>query len=308
MVKNPLYVVIFQQKHALIRTTLDSEKTILILLKVDFSTLQKISAKSIPQRASMTTSILYFSRIRNRVFSASFALLFVLFASFGIPSEHEQKREDSFVRARRSMVEKDLRGRGIKDPKVLEAMALVPRHFFVKESQHFQAYQDRALPLGEGQTISQPYVVALMTELLELKGNEKALEVGTGSGYQAAILSHLVKEVYTIEIIPSLAESARDRLSGLGYGNVQVKTGDGFFGWAEKGPFDAILVTASARKVPEPLWKQLREGGRMVMPLGETSKTQRLVRIRKIEGKRHVEDITGVIFVPMTGKAKVENH
>ncbi|MFQ5539633.1 MAG: protein-L-isoaspartate O-methyltransferase, partial [Candidatus Binatia bacterium] len=168
-----------------------------------------------------------FSRIRNRAFAPSLALLFVLFASFGIPSEDEQKRDDSFVRARRSMVEKDLRGRGIKDPKVLEAMALVPRHLFVKESQRFQAYQDRPLPLGEGQTISQPYVVALMTELLELKGNEKAMEVGTGSGYQAAILSHLVKEVYTIEIIPSLAERARETLSGLGYGNVQVKTGDG---------------------------------------------------------------------------------
>lgn len=251
---------------------------------------------------------MYFSRIRKWVSSASIALLFVLFAIFTLLSADEQKLEDTFVRARRSMVEKDLRGRGVKDSRVLEAMGQVPRHLFVKENLRFQAYQDRPLPLGDGQTISQPYIVALMSELLELKGNEKALEVGTGSGYQAAVLSHLVREVFTIEISPSLAERARETLSGLGYSNVQVKTGDGFFGWAERGPFDAIVVTASAPKVPEPLWNQLREGGRMVMPMGDTSKAQRLVRIRKLKGKRHVEDITGVIFVPMTGTIEAENR
>lgn len=251
---------------------------------------------------------MYLSRIRKWVSSAIFALLFVLFAIFTLLSADEQNLEDTFVRARRSMVEKDLRGRGVNDSRVLEAMAQVPRHLFVKENLRFQAYEDRPLPLGDGQTISQPYVVALMSELLELKGNEKALEVGTGSGYQAAVLSHLVREVYTIEISPSLAERARETLSGLGYSNVQVKTGDGFFGWAERGPFDAIVVTASAIKVPEPLWNQLREGGRMVMPMGDTSKTQRLVRIRKLEGKRHVEDITGVIFVPMTGTIEAEHR
>jgi protein-L-isoaspartate(D-aspartate) O-methyltransferase len=252
--------------------------------------------------------ILYFSRIRKWLSSASFALLFVLFAIFALLSADEQKLADTFIQARRSMVEKDLRGRGIKDSRVLEAMALVPRHLFVKENLRFQAYQDRPLPLGNGQTISQPYIVALMSEYLELKENEKALEVGTGSGYQAAILSHLAREVYTVEIIPSLAQRASETLSALGYNNVQVKTGDGFFGWAERGPFDAIVVTASALKVPEPLWNQLREGGRIVMPLGDTGKTQRLVRIRKLAGKRHVEDITGVIFVPMTGTIQMEHR
>jgi len=201
-------------------------------------------------------------------------------------------------------VERDFRGHGIKDPRVLEVMSLVPRHLFVSERYRSQAYQDRPLPIGEGQTISQPYVVALMTELLKLKGNERVLEVGTGSGYQAAVLSHLAREVYSIEIIPSLAAKAEERLLRLGYGNVQVKTGDGFFGWEEKGPFDAIVVTASAEKIPDPLWNQLQEGGRLVMPLGETHKAQRLVRATKIKGKRHVETITGVIFVPMTGEVR----
>ncbi len=160
------------------------------------------------------------------------------------------------------------------------------------------------MPIGKGQTISQPYVVALMTELLKLKGNEKVLEVGTGSGYQAAVLSLLVKEVYTIEIIPSLAESAQERLRRLGYSNVRVKSSDGFFGWEEKGPFDGIVVTAATKEIPRPLWSQLREGGRLVMPLGESPKPQKLIRVTKIDGEPHVETITGVIFVPMTGEAQ----
>ena len=217
---------------------------------------------------------------------------------------HAQEAQDTFAEARKRMVERDFRGRGIKDPRVLEVMSLVPRHLFVPERYRSQAYQDRPLPIGEGQTISQPYVVALMTELLTLKGNDKVLEVGTGSGYQAAVLSHLAREVYTIEILPSLAAKAEERLLRLGYGNVQVKTGDGFFGWEEKGPFNAIVVTASAEKIPDPLWNQLQEGGRLVMPLGKTHKTQRLVRATKIKDKRHVETITGVIFVPMTGEVR----
>jgi len=215
---------------------------------------------------------------------------------------YAQEVQDAFAEPRKRMVERDLRGRGIKDPRVLEAMYLVPRHLFVPRRHRSQAYQDRPVPIGKGQTISQPYVVALMTELLKLEGNERVLEVGTGSGYQAAVLSQLAREVYTIEIIPSLAAKAEERLLRLGYGNVQVKTGDGFFGWEEKGPFDAIVVTASTEKIPDPLWKQLQRGGRLVMPLGETHKTQRLVRATKIKGKRHVETITGVIFVPMTGE------
>ncbi len=217
---------------------------------------------------------------------------------------HAQEAQDAFTGPRQRMVERDLRGRGIKDPRVLEAMSLVPRHLFVPRRHQSQAYQDRPVPIGKGQTISQPYVVALMTELLKLEGNERVLEVGTGSGYQAAVLSQLAREVYTIEIIPSLAEGAKERLKRLGYSNVQVKTGDGFFGWEEKGPYDGIVVTASAKKIPDPLWNQLQEGGRLMMPLGEIHKTQRLVRATKIKGKRHVETITGVIFVPMTGEVR----
>ncbi len=244
------------------------------------------------------------NQITHRAFPAGFIfLLFLFLSSVGLTLllTGGQNGEGDFARSRREMVEKDLRGRGIKDQRVLEAMSLVPRHLFVAKRQRPSAYQDRPLPIGEHQTISQPYIVALMTELLELKGGEKVLEVGTGSGYQAAVLSRIVREVYTIEIIPSLAERAKETLAQLGYSNVWVKAGDGFFGWEEKGPFDAILVTASAKKIPDPLWHQLREEGRLVMPLEGERQRQRLVRVRKIAGRRHVEDITGVIFVPMTG-------
>ena len=199
------------------------------------------------------------------------------------------------------MVERDLISRGIKDAKVLDVMRRVPRHLFVPERQRGSAYQDRPLYIGEGQTISQPYVVALMSELLELQGSEKVLEIGTGSGYQAAVLSHLAHEVYTIEIIPALATRAKETLARLGHGNVSVKTGDGFFGWEEKGPFDAILITASAEKIPDLLWRQLREEGRLVMPLGGERAGQRLVRVRKIAGEQQIENVTEVVFVPMTG-------
>ena len=206
------------------------------------------------------------------------------------------------------MVDRDLRGRGIKDARVLGVMDSIPRHLFVPEKLRSFAYEDRPLPIGEGQTISQPYIVAFMTELLELKGKEKVLEIGTGSGYQAAVLAALAVEVYSIEIIPTLSERAQKLFKQLGFANVQLKVGDGFFGWEEKGPFDAILVTAAAPKVPEPLWRQLREGGRLVMPLGAENQAQRLVRIRKIAGKQAVEDVTGVLFVPLTGAIRREGR
>lgn len=252
----------------------------------------------------MNITTLFSSQRFNSFFLARFFfLLSLLFFSLSLahPLAGGQNGEDAFARSRQEMVERDLRGRGIKDRRVLDVMSLVPRHLFVGERQRRFAYQDRPLPIGEGQTISQPYVVALMTELLELKGGEKVLEIGTGSGYQAAVLSHMAREVYTIEIVPALAEKARETLAQLGYHNVWVKIGDGFFGWEEKGPFDAILVTASAEKIPEPLWRQLRDEGRLVMPLGGERQTQKLVRARKIAGKSHIENITGVIFVPMTG-------
>jgi protein-L-isoaspartate(D-aspartate) O-methyltransferase len=210
--------------------------------------------------------------------------------------------QDALVTARRTMIDRDLRGRGIKDPRVLSAMDAVPRHLFVPEHLRSLAYEDRPLPIGEEQTISQPYIVAYMSELLELQGNEKVLEIGTGSGYQAAVLARLAAEVYSIEIIPSLSESAHRVIAQLGLTNVYLKVGDGFFGWEEKAPFDAILLTAAAPKVPERLWRQLREGGRIIMPLGAPARTQRLVRVRKVEGKEVVEELTGVLFVPMTGQ------
>jgi len=204
------------------------------------------------------------------------------------------------------MVERDLGARGIKDRRVLDAMRVVPRHLFVAATHFGAAYEDRPLPIGEGQTISQPYVVALMSELLELKESERVLEIGTGSGYQAAVLSRLAKEVYTIEIIPSLAERAKETLARLRYGNVWVKTGDGFYGWEEKGPFDAILLTASAESIPEPLWRQLREEGRLVMPMGRERRSQQLVRVKKIAGQQRIEGSTEVVFVPMTGEVRKE--
>ena len=199
------------------------------------------------------------------------------------------------------MVERDLKGRGIKDPRVLAAMASVPRHLFVPDPQKNAAYDDRPLPIGKGQTISQPYIVAYMTELLQLKGDEKVLEIGTGSGYQAAILGRLTAAVYSIEIIPELSEGAQRVIAQLGFANIQLKAGDGFFGWEEQAPFDVILITAAAPRVPHLLWSQLREGGQLVMPLGKPDQIQRLVRVRKIAGQQVVEPLSEVIFVPLTG-------
>jgi protein-L-isoaspartate(D-aspartate) O-methyltransferase len=212
----------------------------------------------------------------------------------------QRELRDSLAAARRAMVD-DLRRRGIKDPRVLAAMGAVPREVFVPEHLRPSAYDDGPLPIGEGQTISQPYVVAYMSQLLKLQGNEKVLEIGTGSGYQTAVLARLAAEVCSIEIIPSLSASAKRVLARLGLENVYFKVADGFFGWEEKAPFDAILLTAAAPEVPKPLWRQLREGGLMIMPLGEPWKTQRLVRIRKVAGQKTVEKLTGVRFVPMTG-------
>jgi protein-L-isoaspartate(D-aspartate) O-methyltransferase len=212
-----------------------------------------------------------------------------------------READGSLAAARRTMIDRDLRGRGIKDPRVLAAMESVPRHLFVPEDLRRLAYEDRALPIGKGQTISQPYIVAYMSELLELRGNEKVLEIGTGSGYQAAVLARLAAEVYSVELIPDLSERANRIIEQLGLANVYLKIGDGFFGWEEKAPFDAILLTAAAPEVPELLWRQLQEGGRMIMPLGKPGKTQRLVRVRKVEGKQIVEKLSNVVFVPMTG-------
>jgi protein-L-isoaspartate(D-aspartate) O-methyltransferase len=208
---------------------------------------------------------------------------------------------DAYHAARRVMIERDLRGRGIKDPRVLAAMAAVPRHRFVPENLRVRAYEDRPLPIGENQTISQPYIVALMSELLELKPTDRVLEIGTGSGYQTAVLAHLVAEVSSIEIIPSLGARAKRILDELDFKNIELKIGDGFYGWEDRGPFDAILVTAAAPKIPEPLARQLRDGGRLVMPLGAPGKSQRLIRARQSAGRLKTEDLSEVLFVPLRG-------
>ncbi len=207
--------------------------------------------------------------------------------------------EAAFERARQHMVERHLKARDITDPAVLQAMGRVPRHRFVNPALAAQAYADRALPIEEGQTISQPYIVALMTQLLELRGVEKVLEVGTGSGYQAAVLAELGVEVCTIEILPGLAASAADRLRALGYTRVAVRAGDGYQGWPERAPFDAVAVTAGATHIPGPLMAQLAEGGRLVIPVGAPSGTQELIVGRKSGGRLVTRVVLPVRFVPL---------
>ncbi len=210
-----------------------------------------------------------------------------------------------FSAARERMVRSQLEARGVRDPRVLAAMRRVPRHELVPAESRAEAYQDRPLEIGHGQTISQPYVVAAMTEALELDGGERVLEVGTGSGYQAAVLAELAAEVYSIEIVAPLAERARADLARLGYGEVQVRTGDGYRGWPEAAPFDAIVVTAAPDHVPEPLLAQLADGGVLVLPVGE--RAQDLVRIRRRGDEFERETLFGVRFVPMTGEAETRD-
>lgn len=234
-------------------------------------------------------------RLGGRVLWAAVAAT-VVFACAG-PCHADENTV--FARARAQMVERQLRGRDIRDPAVLRAMGTVPRHRFVGAALAHDAYSDRALPIEEGQTISQPYIVALMTQLLALRGNERVLEVGTGSGYQAAVLAEIVKDVYTIEILPGLATSAAARLRALGYAGVHVRTGDGYQGWPEAAPFDGIVVTAGATHIPEPLVAQLAEGGVLVIPVGELAATQELLQGRKTRGKLVTRVVAPVRFVPL---------
>jgi protein-L-isoaspartate(D-aspartate) O-methyltransferase len=212
---------------------------------------------------------------------------------------------DPYLAMRREMVEHDLRDRGIRDTRVLTVMGEVPRHLFVDRRYRDQAYADHPLPIGEGQTISQPYVVALMTEALKLKPSDRVLEIGTGSGYQAAVLAGIVKDVYTVEIRKKLSDKAAGRLKELGCRNVEVKHADGYFGWEKFAPFDAIIVTASANHIPPPLIKQLKEGGRLIIPLGSTVFYQTLTLVTKSKGgELSVVQLGSVAFVPMTGEAE----
>jgi protein-L-isoaspartate(D-aspartate) O-methyltransferase len=205
--------------------------------------------------------------------------------------------QPNFKDLREDMVTYQIEARGVKDGRVLEVMRKVERHWFVPQELQHLSYEDTPLPIGEGQTISQPYIVALMTELLQLKGEEKVLEIGTGSGYQAALLAELAKEVYTIEILPTLASRAEKLLKDLGYKNIKVKCGDGYLGWPEFAPFDAIIVTCAPEHIPQSLIEQLAEGGRLVIPVGVSY--QELKLLVKTAGKIEQKDIIPVRFVPM---------
>ena len=221
------------------------------------------------------------------------------------PPAASERRAD-----RREMVAEQIATPGdlrepVTDPRVLEAMRTVPRHVFMPDNVRAMAYRDTPLPIGHGQTISQPYIVALMTELLEVEEGDRVLEIGTGSGYQAAVLGQLTPAVYSIEIIEPLAERARRVLDAQGYAHVETRQGDGYFGWPEHAPFDGIIVTAAAGHVPPPLWEQLAPGGRLVIPVGGPYQVQRLVVLSKtMDGERRSETVLSVRFVPMTGRAQ----
>jgi len=218
---------------------------------------------------------------------------------------------DAYARQRAAMVDEieasmtstaDRLGRGALSPQVANALRKTPRHLFVGEDQRPYAYQNRPLPIGHGQTISQPYIVAVMTELLDAKPGAKVLEIGTGSAYQAAVLGAVGAEVYSIEIIEPLADSARARLDKLGYHNIHTRSGDGYYGWPEAAPFDAILVTAAASHIPPPLIKQLKAGGRMLIPVGDRFNVQQLVLVEKSpDQKIKTRQLLPVAFVPLTG-------
>jgi protein-L-isoaspartate(D-aspartate) O-methyltransferase len=235
--------------------------------------------------------------------AAVFALT-IAAAAWPSLSSAERFRDTADQQATRyRMVAEQIAGRGIRSPQVLAAMRQTPRHFFVPSKLSHRAYADRPLPIGEGQTISQPYIVALMTKLLAPAKDHRVLEIGTGSGYQAAVLSTIVKTVFTIEIKPGLFRRTRDLLRQLSYDNIVTRQGDGYYGWAEKAPFDGIVITASVDHIPPPLIQQLSEGGKLVLPLGNPLSYQNLVVVTKEKGNIRLEQITGVLFVPMTGRA-----
>lgn len=215
--------------------------------------------------------------------------------------EPSPTQTDPFSESREEMVDQQIKARGVSDPSVLNAMRTVPRHLFVPPALIDQAYNDNPLPIGLGQTISQPYIVALMTESLELQPGMRVLEIGTGSGYQAAILAEMGMEVYSIEILPELAENATRRLADLGYTNVHTLAADGYFGWEEFAPFDRIIVTAAPDHLPQPLARQLTDGGRLVIPIGPVGAFQTLWLFEKVEGELKATNLGGVSFVPLTG-------
>src|SRR6267378_4457162 len=220
-----------------------------------------------------------------------------------IGCHHSPTTSSEFAGERQRMVQEQLKPRDIHDERVLAAMAKVPREEFVPQNMRAQSYADSALPIGHDQTISQPFIVAYMTEQLRLQPTDRVLEIGTGSGYQAAVLAELAKDVYTIEIVEPLAKDASARLAQLGYDNAHAKIGDGFQGWPEVAPFDAIIVTCAPDKVPQPLTQQLKEGGRMIIPVGTGMMDQQLYLLEKTNGELAQRAILPVRFVPMAGEA-----
>ncbi len=231
-------------------------------------------------------------------------LTFLILAVFPVFLMAEELGDTPKYReARKEMVSTQIRLRGVSNKDVLSAMIEVPRHSFVPKKLVSQAYEDHPVPIGQGQTISQPYVVALMTESLKLKGDERVLEIGTGSGYQAAILARVAKEVYSIEIKERLYKKASKVLQSMGFTNVKTRHGDGYFGWAEAAPFDCIMITAAIDHIPPPVLKQLKKGGRLILPLGNPFSYQNLSLVTKYDNNYSVRQITGVLFVPMTGHA-----
>lgn len=221
-----------------------------------------------------------------------FLIFFILFPL--------QRAQDEYAEQRKEMVEKQIRDRGISDLGTLRAMLKVPRHEFVPDYQKSSAYDDRPLSIGSNQTISQPYIVAYMTEAIDPQKSDKVLEIGTGSGYQAAVLAEIVEQVYTIEIIPDLAARAESTFEKLGYENIYARTGDGYAGWPEEAPFDAIIVTAAPEEVPPPLIEQLKEDGSMIIPVGPVHRVQYLQLLTKKNGKLKVKTLLPVRFVPFT--------
>lgn len=246
--------------------------------------------------------------VHSKIITYHLTLTILYACLWGCGEANEKGRqhpsESGFQAERKRMVEEQIENRGIIDSKIIEAFLKVPRHRFVPEAYRNMAYTDGALPIGEGQTISQPYVVAFMTKSLDLSESDKVLEIGTGSGYQAAILGELCDSVFTIEIIESLGKRAAELLQEMGYSNIKVKIGDGYQGWEAHAPFDAIIVTCAPTDIPLPLKNQLKEGGRMIIPVG-SSYHQDLVFLRKKDGRLVEEKILPVLFVPMvdsTGK------
>ena len=229
--------------------------------------------------------------------------IFIVWIIFGLISSADAEQYDQ---ERQLMVEKQIIQRGVVDPQLLDAMLKVPRHLFVPENLTSSAYSDTPLPIGYGQTISQPYIVALMTESLQLKKGFKVLEVGTGSGYQAAVLAEIGCVVFSVEVIKILADTAQERLNRLGYPEISVRWGDGYFGWEEEAPFDSIIVTCAIDHVPPPLIEQLKEGGKMVIPVGPPYSLQTLWLFIKENGQLTSENLGGAIFVPLLREVREE--